>query len=60
MNEQIMGRIKRKRRRPWPQMIVGALIGGACGYFGMMFVERMHGWKVSTEKIVAGLVWMIL
>ena len=55
-----MGRIKRKRRRPWPQMIVGALIGGACGYFGMMFVERMNGGKVSTEEIVAGLVWMIL
>ena len=53
-----MGRIKRKRQRPWPQMIVGALIGGACGYFGMMFVERMHGGKVRTEEILAGLVWM--
>lgn len=55
-----MGRIKKKRQRLWPQMIVGAVIGGACGYFGMMFVERMHGGKVRIAEILAGLAWIIL
>ena len=50
-----MGRIKKKRQRLWPQMIVGA-----CGYFGMMFVERMHGGKVRIAEILAGLAWIIL
>ena len=55
-----MGRIKKKKQRLWPQMIVGALIGGVCGYFGMMFVERLHGGKVRIAEILAGLAWMIL
>ena len=55
-----MGRIKKKKQRLWPQMIVGALIGGVCGYFGMMFVERMHGGKVRIAEILAGLAWIIL
>lgn len=60
MNEKTMGRIKRKKQRKWPQMIVAAMIGGVCGYFGMMFVEKIHGGKVGTAEILMGLGWMIL
>lgn len=55
-----MGRVKRKKQKPWLQMIVGSLMGGGCGFFGMMFVEKMHGGSLRTADILAGLAWIIL
>lgn len=54
-----MDKKKRNKGTQWLQYIVGIVVGGACGYFGMKFMDGMHGERMKPAELITGLLWLV-
>ena len=53
-------RSKRNRKTQLLQCLAGMVVGGAVGYFGMKYVEKMHGGSLRPTEILMGLIWLVI
>lgn len=54
-----MDKKKRNKGAQWLQYIVGIAVGGAGGYLGMGFLDRMHGGRMKPAELITGVLWLV-